>query len=434
MNFEGHYWMTAMVAQAAGFDRSSMETVAYAAQQTDNNLVGYRVKAPKGNHQDAFEVQITQTMNVFMNDHDRWRIYGKLHFPPGEPKAASAKRVDGRTCEMNTTPDSPYAQMMLGRALASGDLYELGLACHMYCDTFAHQNYTGTITDFNASVKPKGTWQRILKWFVPDSGHAEVGLKPDQPNLIWEDKRLVTSKISNKDRCLDAFENLFYAMRAVHLGASPQGACEDPAWRLANLQEQLTPAQRKSVDKDWQKLRAKLSAAIGKEVMDGAQTKAEAKADQKVRIAAYRQDLPADFPDYNPTLWRDDAIRISALDKRLPTLLAALLRDFRGLRKVTNLFFPAIWKDAKNYTQSHYYRFQNAAKVFFDKAEALVAPVLDREAARKTYIKTGDGLAEALGIVNPVGAQGGTPLAVRVQSQRLGSGGGGAYRKLRVSG
>ncbi|NWF37066.1 DUF6765 family protein [Mariprofundus sp. KV] len=119
----------------------------------------------------------------------------------------SARRHDGRTHPLNTTPNSAKANLMIDAAL-SGEicggadeqlLHGIGIASHAYIDTWAHQNFIGIKDDFNQiGNDPK-----------PNIGHADAGYSPDIPCLLWQDERLEKPQIDNRDRFIEAGMALF---------------------------------------------------------------------------------------------------------------------------------------------------------------------------------------------------------------------------------
>ena len=132
------------------------------------------------------------------------KIYTHVHFLPGVPDAPSAARKDGKSSLLNTTPNSPRSQIIFGQALASESVHQIGIATHMYFDTWAHQNFIGTTYHFNGMRDPKNIIKSAGKKALPNVGHADAKHDPDIITLKWTDDRLVNSKISNRQRHLDA--------------------------------------------------------------------------------------------------------------------------------------------------------------------------------------------------------------------------------------
>jgi hypothetical protein len=142
----------------------------------------------------------------------------------------SGRRRDGKLHLLNTIPNNQNARLLLKEALDSKNLYRIGIATHMYSDTFAHQNFVGSKDSFNSM-------RGVIEKVIPNIGHAEAEYKPDWPALSWEDERLIPrhSKIDNKQRFLDAAANLFKEYSGS-LGRSPSSQ------EVENLTKELDEA------------------------------------------------------------------------------------------------------------------------------------------------------------------------------------------------
>jgi hypothetical protein len=199
MDIEFHYYITYIIALRAGFKPEDARIIAYSSQYTDDNDMIYEIH--KG-HQEEYSNYISQTMDIFNPQKEYMRIYPVFHFMPGtltEIAGDSARRRDGKLHIMNTIPDNLNSRQLLQAALYSRNSYSIGIATHMYADTFAHQNFLGFNDGFN---EMKG----IIENLIPNIGHADAKHKPDVSTLIWEDERLIPSlsEIDNKKRFLEA--------------------------------------------------------------------------------------------------------------------------------------------------------------------------------------------------------------------------------------
>ncbi|MBI5164962.1 MAG: hypothetical protein HY985_13805 [Magnetospirillum sp.] len=318
MDVEFHYYMTYLIATRAGFGAKDAFVIAYASQYVDDNDVVFEVDKDKAS---CFRNYISQTMNILKPKATLLRIYPLFHFIPGAPDAESAWRKDGKMHWLNTTPNSENAIAVLDAALATGNLYRIGVASHSYVDTWAHQNFVGYYDSFNSMTGP-------LDACTPDIGHADAGHNPDWPALVWKDERMQAERIDNRARFLDAAACLLAKLARC----ADAGMGEDEIGRRQGA------------------LRADLDAAIG--VRD------QSNRDVKARIARYR-DLAttaaygrAELPAYDGEAWLD----------------AALNEDIRGLKDWSDSLLARIdpltdiytWKDPTAYTATDWYRFQQA--------------------------------------------------------------------------
>lgn len=196
MDKEFHFYITYVIAQRAGFNDENSYKIAYASQYTDDNNTKFIIR--KGNP-DPFESYVSQTLDITQPQATLMRIYPTFHFMPGAEQdlfAVSACRHDGKLHLLNTIPNGAHSKRVLQESLNSGNPYRIGIAVHMYTDTFAHQNFLGYNDSFNSliGVSPLNI------------GHAEAAHKPDWPAAIWDDHRLVSSlrRVDNKKRFLQA--------------------------------------------------------------------------------------------------------------------------------------------------------------------------------------------------------------------------------------
>jgi hypothetical protein len=328
MDIEFHYSMTYLIAARAGFAPAASLTIAHAAQGVDDNHIRYRVTgAPDG---DYFNY-VSQTLDILKPASQLLRIYPIFHFIPGDPTAETARRADARQDAWVTTPDSAVAGRMIDSALASGDLYRIGVAAHGYVDTWAHQNFLGRRDALNDL--PGAPWIDTLL----NVGHGAAGHQPDHPALVWTDPRLAAPCVDNRGRFLDAAEAL-YRRFALHC---------DPTRREASLAAEAAA------------LRADLDQDIGP---------ADPSSDpglRAARLARYQQRAlqPAygatALPAYQEYVWFNAAVAETgaALRQKLDDLLS-IADDY--LDQTTEI--PCSWRDPAAYVGSDWFRFVEAVK------------------------------------------------------------------------
>jgi len=236
---------------------------------------------------------------------------------------------------LNTTPDSANANRVFDAALASGDLYRIGVACHGYADTWAHQNFVGYFHPFNAVT------ENALSRFTPNVGHADAGHHPDWPALVWEDPRLVNQNamIDNRSRFLEAAEHMLR--------------------KLAKLADSKISDQ--ALDAKARELRTDLDTAIGEP--DNTNHKRDA------RIRRYRELAATDayggemLPEYEEDEWFAEAIneKVRGLNDRTAEWSKLIVLEDRYT-----------WKNAENYRQTHWFRFQEGVKTHQDETWGLL--------------------------------------------------------------
>jgi len=200
MDIEFHYYITYLIAARAGLPPPDALTLAWACQYTDDNTMICVIDAGLPTEYTNY---ISQTANILKPRRTLMRIYPLFHFLPGDPQAPTAWRKDGAMHWLNTTPGSENANLILDAALATADLYRIGIACHAYADTWAHQNFVGYGHEFNAFIGP------LFTAVMPNIGHADAIFHPDEATLRWRDPRLLHEPIDNQARFLAAAVALY---------------------------------------------------------------------------------------------------------------------------------------------------------------------------------------------------------------------------------
>ncbi|MBN2141549.1 MAG: hypothetical protein JW718_11190 [Desulfovibrionaceae bacterium] len=305
MDSEFHYYIVGILARAAGFDEEGARTIAYASQHVDDNNFILEVKDRSSG--EIYKNYISQTMDITKPKKKLMRIYPIFHFVPGEPRADSARRRDGKMHILNTTPNSDLANELLGQAFkAPQDIrpYRIGIASHAYADTWAHQNYVGIDDSFNGDILNP----------IPNVGHAEDLQHPDWIGHRWEDDRLVESDINNNTRFIQAAKALFEHF-AGHLNSKAR----------------------------WEDLEEDMISVMGR-AKRGAFNQGQ---DERMRRYA---ELAPWLPEYDEEEWINQAMDWE-------------VRGGKDTQGGLTLFEDKFsWKEGSNPQDTHWFRFQEAVK------------------------------------------------------------------------
>lgn len=307
MDIEFHYYITHLVAIRAGFKTEDAYILAYSSQHTDDNTTIFKIIQGTAA---VYSNYISQTSDITKPKKELMRIYPIFHFMPGtknEIESDTTLRRDGKFHILNTIPDNSNASLALKAALETKDLYRIGIATHMYADTFAHQNFVGYYESFNSM---KGLLEKV----IPNVGHAEAKHSPDWPALVWDDERLIrkNTSVDNRERFLKAAGRLFEEYRKY---VDPQCSAD-------------------TVSKDKESLMTEIHKAIGDHDKNN--------EERPNRIARYKELIGKDFRDYKETGWFDEAAKKKGI---LPSFLPWTTYE---------------WKP--NHEGSNWYRFQEAVK------------------------------------------------------------------------
>ena len=326
MNTEFHYYITYLIATKAGFTAKEASVLAYSSQYVDDNDIVYEISK---NTPYYYSNYISQTIDILKPKKHLLRIYPLFHFIPGNVMSSSARRKDGKLHRLSTTPDSENARNILNSSLKSGNVYRMGIACHAYADTWAHQNFIGYYDVCNSMTG-------IMQKPMPNIGHAEAGHDPDLINHSWSDERLVSilTARSNNHIFLLAAERIFEEFKRYYFPYHDQQLIE----------------QEKNILLD--DLREIMCLNDPEERTQGYCELAERKEYGGVKLARYDCDK-----------WMDEAVKENVKFFKVKSTIG-LVRKVNTflvdrIKLLRNIY---IWKDIDNYQHTDWYRFQEAVK------------------------------------------------------------------------
>lgn len=272
MQIDGHHAATYVAARIAGFSDQDAAKIAYAAQYVDdatNDGTISFLDSPYMYQRIASAHKMIDYNNlVAMQNHLAWIPF---HFLPGnEGLEAGKEPAQGLRAKLICRPDSAVARDMLREAMKDRgtprELHRLGVAMHVYADTFAHQGFVGSVDSANVVVDAKSddaqtdqairdatrrelmkaAWGQISavvqlllyslrlafhehRWpttfwrnFLSRTplGHAAADAYPDQPYLKWT-YRDASNNVVERDNppiFVEAMHMMTRAMRAWRAG------------------------------------------------------------------------------------------------------------------------------------------------------------------------------------------------------------------------
>ena len=326
MNAEFHYDIIYLLASHAGYAQDA-QIIAYASQYVDDNAKTFKITHPTDSSVEPFENYISQTMNIASPKEKLMRIYPFFHFLPGDPEKNTSQRKDFMGNWLGTTPNSALSQQIMQHCFATKDLYSIGIACHAYADTWAHQNFIGMASEFNTIPGAPSPL---------NIGHVQADTCPDIPSLIWRDKRLLSERVDNKARFIEAALCIFDFL------AKSNGKTSDHA-----------------LDQKKEKIHSQLN-----EIIVHGKVNEEA---QKDRCAQYKRiikdNLNDDAKDYDSSEWLHEAVHLSTIASFHEEVDKAT--GGGAVMDAIAQFAWDNWRDTQTwhsdeYTTTHWYRFQQA--------------------------------------------------------------------------
>ncbi|UTM60306.1 hypothetical protein L4174_019835 [Photobacterium sp. CCB-ST2H9] len=202
MQIDGHHAMTYVVARYAGLNHHQASVVAYCAQYVDEATNENPIYFENGAMFDRIvsaHKMLDYRNTVKLANHMVWIPF---HFLPGNHGNEAGHPPEGRFINrLICMPDSPVARDML-RMVATHwhkpyALHMLGIAMHVYADTFAHQGFAGVVHDINRvesieSAQYMSLAERIrndvLRHGISSTsplGHGAALSFPDRPYASW---------------------------------------------------------------------------------------------------------------------------------------------------------------------------------------------------------------------------------------------------------
>ncbi|GAD88648.1 hypothetical protein VHA01S_008_00440 [Vibrio halioticoli NBRC 102217] len=203
MQIDGHHTLTYVVARYAGMDHSQAEKLAYCAQYVDEATNSDPVHFDNGAMYSR--VASAHKMLDYRNASDlaNHLVWIPFHFLPGNQGLESTKVPDGGFVQrLVCTPDSHVARDMLRMVAQYRQtpfaLHMMGIAMHVYADTFAHQGFAGISHEINVVDEltsedcDAGLFSRVkksmLRWSISSIsplGHGPALIFPDLPYQSW---------------------------------------------------------------------------------------------------------------------------------------------------------------------------------------------------------------------------------------------------------
>lgn len=212
MQYDMHYHACYALAIAAGILAPDALVVATASQYVDDHAYNDWILADSQSGEGVLGIATAhhpleagiRALARLVEDDDSRLVWVPFHFLPGGVGASFAER-------MATREDGAPGNRMFDYYLSSPfiathrnhALHLLGIAAHVYADTFAHYGFSGMPSKLNlvdpdsirvASTHPAGLVARLIekgnefksRWGdYPHLGHAAVLTHPDQPYLNW---------------------------------------------------------------------------------------------------------------------------------------------------------------------------------------------------------------------------------------------------------
>lgn len=184
----------------AGFPHEEANIIAYSAQYVDDCTNGGLLKFKDGPMYHRIPSAHTMgDLKHHMDTEENYLVWSIFHFLPGnEGKIAGDPTSGDFYKKIVCAPDSDVAHRMIEECIKYKDeeyaLHRLGIAMHIYADTYAHQGFAGIMHEINAvsevnlENEDEGVFDDFKSNFLSKAfamGHGAVLTNPDKPYLKW---------------------------------------------------------------------------------------------------------------------------------------------------------------------------------------------------------------------------------------------------------
>ena len=262
MQIDFHHAVTYVISRLAGFEHDKAEIIAYSAQYVDDAVnegpVSFDNGAIFNRNSSAHKMLDYRNFEQLGNS----QCWVSFHFLPGNGgKKAGENPTGSFVNKLECTPNSFVAKDMLEHSFENRHkpyaLQQLGIAMHVYADTWAHQGFVGINHDFNdikevnvindntmswadkASSFFGEVWDNVQSQVVGDAlplGHGAVLSYPDMPHLHWTFTRRNGDKLDrvNYENFIEAAENMCKFMQRWQ-GKAQTGLGEKQTAIILNL-------------------------------------------------------------------------------------------------------------------------------------------------------------------------------------------------------
>jgi len=174
----------------------SSKVVAYSSQHTDDAKYDHALQFENGGrfHQ-VLSAHKFLHPEVFSLD-SQYRIYVPFHFIPG---VKGDRFQEHMVCRQNSETAQQMVREVANLKGKPYVLHRIGIALHVYADTWSHQDFSGLQTELNdveqidvVNEEKSGIARVFTDFFrgatealIPQIGHAEAAMLPDEPYREW---------------------------------------------------------------------------------------------------------------------------------------------------------------------------------------------------------------------------------------------------------
>ena len=216
MQIDMHYYGTYAMARASGLTQGASKLIATAAQFVDDNAEKESIEFADGGRLDVEATAHHAFHLKNIDSEDQRKIWVPFHFLPGNMGNSYTEKL---VCQMNSQILDDMLKFVLQQVHQPYALPLIGIAAHVYADTYSHYGFSGissrrnkiesdsfTFPDIDPKMekyiskkaekfkenypKEEGLLPNIKSWFAETLsgalGHGAAVTFPDRPYLVWQ--------------------------------------------------------------------------------------------------------------------------------------------------------------------------------------------------------------------------------------------------------
>lgn len=228
MQKDFHFCTIYVLCRCNGMSPESSKKVAYASQHTDDAKYAHALDFENGGRfQQVLSAHKFIHPGVFSTE-SQYRIYVPFHFIPGNHGNRFQERM---VCRQNSEIAQKMVQEVANLKGKLCQLHRLGIALHVYADTWSHQNFSGLQADLNDVEEVdvlnedkvgiarlfSSFFRDIIEALIPYIGHAEAATLPDEPYREWTFDHVYQKRHMHRKNwliCQDACKAIYQQIKA----------------------------------------------------------------------------------------------------------------------------------------------------------------------------------------------------------------------------
>lgn len=217
MDIDFHFSTIYVLARWAGLDSDHAKIIATCSQLVDDNISD-KVPTFADFTQKYSGHELWENINFFENA----EIWVPFHFLPALDGENLSQQM---VCRKNSIVAQKLADDMINYT-GKNQLFRLGIALHVYADTWAHQEFSGitdagnTLLGLECQPQPTVGWEWLKSKFssvinVKPLGHAAALHYPDQPYLFWRSEQKFSDGRYNWKEFIEATKSIYHILQIV---------------------------------------------------------------------------------------------------------------------------------------------------------------------------------------------------------------------------